>query len=279
MTTGVMWQTYINADIWVLGRVLGPAAVGTYSLARTLASMPSDKIVTVLTGVTNGYIANAKSDREALKRLYLSLTHGIALITALPLAGLAATADLAVPVLLGDRWIEVVAPLRFLCVGAFLWSLNSAAFQVAANAEKIRSLSISSAAAVPFSLVTDSAGAHLGGTTGAAAAYIEVVLFVATPVVSLANQTSGTSWGEYFSAHLDAAKVIALVVAITSALRMVVPPAWPRPVALGVLAVAGGLGAGLVIWRSPMPSVVKLKSTFLARVTRRKASSAARSDT
>ncbi len=272
MTTGMMWQTYVNADVWVLGRVLGPAAVGAYSLARTLASMPSDKIVTVVTGVTNGYIADSKSDRQALKRLYLSLTHGISLITALPLAGLAATADLAVPVLLGDRWIVVVAPLRCLCVGAFFWSLNSAAFQVAANAEKIHSLSISSAAAVPFSLVAYYVGAHFAGTTGAAAAYIAVVIFVATPVIVLANQTSRTSWGEYFSAHVDAAKIIVLVVASTSALRLVIPPTWPMPVKLGTLALGGGLAGGWPIWRSSMPSIVELKSMLLARVARKRRS-------
>ncbi|MCC6242218.1 MAG: oligosaccharide flippase family protein, partial [Gemmatimonadaceae bacterium] len=265
MTTSVMWQSYSNADIWVLSRVVGPAAVGAYSLARTLASMPSDKIVTVVTGVTNGYVANAKSDSAALKRLYLALTHGVAIITALPLAGLAATADLAVPVLLGERWVDVVAPLRFLCVGAFLWSLNTVAFQVAANAEKIRGLSISSAAAVPFSYAAYFVAARFGGASFVAAAWIVVVVFVALPVIALANKTSQASLREYLLAHADAVKVIVIVFASTYAVRWVIPHAWPPQLSLAALAFVGGLAGGLVIWRSPMPSVVALKSKLLRR--------------
>jgi PST family polysaccharide transporter len=62
----------------VIGTLLGGPALGIYSMADSLARLPVEKIGALLSQVTPAFMATHQGDRDALKRLTLTLTEALA---------------------------------------------------------------------------------------------------------------------------------------------------------------------------------------------------------
>ncbi len=120
----VCWYVYSNADFAIAGRVLGQAALGSYTLAWSLTSIPIEKVTGLATSVTPAYLAAVRNELESLRRYLLNPTKAIALIAFTLLAGLAIVAPDAVGVVLGDKWAATVVPLQILAVYGCVRSLT-----------------------------------------------------------------------------------------------------------------------------------------------------------
>lgn len=114
------WCIQANADSVVAGKMLGQAALGAYGMALSLAMAPVEKIAAVVSQVTTSLFAAVQKDPVALRRYLLSLTEGFALVIFPATLGIALVAEELVPLVLGDKWAEVTAPLQVLaCYAAF----------------------------------------------------------------------------------------------------------------------------------------------------------------
>jgi PST family polysaccharide transporter len=124
LVSRLAWYCYSSADSLSIGRVLGQAALGSYSLALSIANIPVEKVTMLVARVTPAvFAAAAEADCQGLQRYFLSLTRTIALVT-FPLSALVALlADDLVLVALGARWETVVAPLRLLAIYASFRSI------------------------------------------------------------------------------------------------------------------------------------------------------------
>lgn len=120
----------INVDYLAIGHVLGPAAVGVYSLAFRIAWVPYILVAVVLAGVAFPVYAKLvrAGDRAALPaatarftRATLAVTGGLYLVVAL-------LADRVV--LLGARWAPAVPVLVLLCAYGLAISLLQTWYQV-----------------------------------------------------------------------------------------------------------------------------------------------------
>ncbi len=119
----ISWYVSTNADVFIAGRVLGQAIVGTYSFAGTLANVPQDKVTALLSRVMPAFYSAMQHDAGAMRRYLLILTEGLALIT-FPLAiGMSLVAQDFVLVVLGEKWQAVVQPLQILASWAALRSV------------------------------------------------------------------------------------------------------------------------------------------------------------
>jgi len=114
------WYVYSNADAAVVGRVLGREALGVYTIASAIASVPVDKITAVLLRVTAPVFAAVQRDRDALGRYLLHTVEGLSLITVPAAVGLALVADDFVQVVLGERWGPAAHPMQLLALAAVL---------------------------------------------------------------------------------------------------------------------------------------------------------------
>jgi teichuronic acid exporter len=121
----VLWYVSSNADFMVVGRVLGRTALGFYGLAFQFASLPIEKIVTVVTQVAFPSFATVQNDLDTLRRYYLKLVGTIALVTFPIFLGLFLVADSAVRVLLTPEWLPVVLPLKILCIVSCLRAIET----------------------------------------------------------------------------------------------------------------------------------------------------------
>jgi hypothetical protein len=71
------WYTYSNADFAVIGKVLGGAALGAYTLGWTLSGMAVEKITVFIGRVTPGVFCTVQNDLAALRRYLLLITRDL----------------------------------------------------------------------------------------------------------------------------------------------------------------------------------------------------------
>lgn len=96
-------------DTLIVGRQLGTTAVGLYNKAFTLTTRLSDMLTTSIFGnVLFPSYSRIQDDKPRMARAYLKSTSMVFLIIVPVSIGLAITAPLLVPVLLGPRWVPMI---------------------------------------------------------------------------------------------------------------------------------------------------------------------------
>ena len=106
-----------QGDYFVVGRVMGPQALGVYSRAYQLMMLPAKYFGQVLSVVLFPVMAKLQDKREQLTKTYLIGIAMIALVSA-PLGALmVTTAPEIVKVLLGPKWSETIIPFQILALG------------------------------------------------------------------------------------------------------------------------------------------------------------------
>jgi teichuronic acid exporter len=165
------WYTYSNADFMIVGRVLSKAALGAYTLAWNIASVPVEKVSVMVTRVAPPIFAAVQHDTAALRRYFLALTEGLAFIT-FPLSiGLALVSEEFVLTALGDRWVDAILPMRLLAFYAGFRSIVSLPPLVVVargHTRQARNFSLAAAIIMPVAFLIGSRW----GTAGVATAWI-----------------------------------------------------------------------------------------------------------
>jgi teichuronic acid exporter len=123
LISGFAWSTYNTLDNVTAGRVLGQSALGLYAMAWNLANMPLEKIVSLVTTLIPAYLSKVQKDLPALRHYVRSLTEMISLSTFPATIGFALVAGEGIPLILGRKWIGMIAPLQVLCVYAAVRSI------------------------------------------------------------------------------------------------------------------------------------------------------------
>ncbi|MCM3569378.1 MOP flippase family protein [Neobacillus mesonae] len=118
---------YFNTkiDSIMLGRLLGPTALGYYTMANNIIILPSTKINPIITRVTFPIFSKIQNDSERLKEGFLQLLKLVSFINFPIFFGLFITAHLFIPVIFGEKWIESVRLLQILCGVGLLRSIGN----------------------------------------------------------------------------------------------------------------------------------------------------------
>jgi len=120
MANSILRYGYNNSESMVLGKLMGSAAVGAYAIANEIAMMVSSELVApIQRAILPGYAKLARSE-NGLRDAYLAVL-GVTNVVGLPVsAGIALTADLFVPLLLGDKWAQTIPLIQILSVAVVL---------------------------------------------------------------------------------------------------------------------------------------------------------------
>ena len=242
------WYVYSNADFAVVGRILGRAALGAYTFAWQIASIPVDKTSGIMGRVTLPIFSRVQDDKPALRRYVKALTEGLALLT-FPIAfGLALVTDEFVRFLLGDHWAGAIGPLRFLALYAGFRSVMTLFPHILIAIGHTRRnmwLAIALAVIMPLAFF----GATRWGTTGVAVAWLAVYPVVAVPFLVLPTlRAIGMSPGEYFAALWPAILGTLVMTAAVLGAGNLVPEAWGVGARFFVKVGAGAVAYGATVW-------------------------------
>ena len=262
LVSNIAWYAYSNADFTVIGRVLGTAALGAYTLAWTIASVPVDRISSLVGRVTPAFFAAVQTDPPNLRRYLSLLTEGLALIT-LPLClGLFLTAHDFVDGFLGKRWSGVTVPLQLLALYAALRSVALLAPQVLVSTGRSgRSMLFSVLALIVLPPVF-----YVGtrwGTAGVALGWVTVYpVLVVMSFVRYALRAIDMRWSTYVANTIPAVVSAGAMTAAVWAARDLVPLARGVRIQFGAEVVAGACTYLLTAWLLRGRRIVALFSTF-----------------
>jgi O-antigen/teichoic acid export membrane protein len=107
---------YLEADKIIVGRFLGNAVLGTYSVALALASIPLDKVLPIVTQVSFASYSRVQGDLARIRSTVLQTTRVVSLTCFPTFFGMTAVAPLAVPLILGENWAPIVVPFQVICL-------------------------------------------------------------------------------------------------------------------------------------------------------------------
>jgi teichuronic acid exporter len=218
----IAWYVQTNADFLVAGRFLGKTALGYYTFACALASLPVDKITAFVNQVTFPLFSAVQSDQAALRRYLLKLTEFLSLI-AFPLAwGLMAVSHEFVLVVLGEKWIQVVLPLQLLAFYTILRTVSPLLSQillVVGESRFVKNLSLVSTAFLTTGFYI---GAHWG-TAGIAAAWVIIHPVLTFAAYRRTFRRIGMSAREYLRSMSPAFCAAFLMTAVLVIFRTLLP--------------------------------------------------------
>lgn len=263
LASQLAWYAYSNSDFTVIGRVLGSAALGVYTMAWTIALIPVDRVSALVGRVTPAFFSAVQADSGALRRYFGGLTRALSLCTLPACVGLALVARDFVQIVLGARWSGVVSPLRILAAYAALRSLIVLAPQVLVARGRERTsmnLSLLCALVLPgvFYLGSRWGLGQGAGTTGVALGWVTVYPIIAVAgFLRLALKSIEMSWKEYLRALWPATSATAVMTVVVLVARAGAASEAARirllvEVSAGAIAYAGVLlgvhGAHLRSW-------------------------------
>ena len=127
------WMVYNNVLVFlvnrgtdfVIGKVVGPAALGAYSVAYEVSNLPTTELVyPIMRAVFPGY-ARMAGDRELLRQSYLDVL-AVVVLAAVPAGlGIVALAEPVVLLFLGEKWRETIPLIEILGVYGVLRACSS----------------------------------------------------------------------------------------------------------------------------------------------------------
>jgi teichuronic acid exporter len=268
LVSRVALTVYFAADSVVIGRFLGAQSLGIYTVARTVADLPGEKLGNVLTAASGPFFASLQSDRLAVRHYFIRISEIMAIVIMPLLIGMLLLADAAVPLLLGHQWTASVLPMQILLAHALLHTLTTPVQQVvvatgATHVARSAAL-IGLGVMVPGLLV----GVSLGGVSGVATAWL--LLFPARTVLPLATALRRLDMGfwEYLASWRSAAEGVAVMSAIVLVMQNVVllklPPEY-SVTRLALLVVAGAFAYVATVSVRNRAAVDRLSRTVLRR--------------
>lgn len=118
-----------SAD-FIIGRALGTAPLGVFSIGNEVASLPSSEMVAPINRVLFPSYVKLAHDPERLRSGFRATLGFIALLILPFSAGLAAVADPLVRVALGEKWLEVIPLIPLLAAAGAANMLQTNTFAV-----------------------------------------------------------------------------------------------------------------------------------------------------
>lgn len=114
-----------NIDYIIIGRVLGAEILGIYTIAYQLVVLPFRRLNPILTKVAFPVFSKRQNDDEALRRGYGEMLKLIGFIIFPIVIGIAVTAQLSVPVMMGSKWDDAIPLIQILAVLGMVKALGN----------------------------------------------------------------------------------------------------------------------------------------------------------
>ena len=112
----LLWYWYVSADNLIIGRMLGGTALGIFTMAMNLSKLSWNKLWLAVNPLLLPLFSEARMTPGKMGRVFLRVTHWVALVIFPASFGLMIAAPDAVTVLLPPKWADTVVPLQWLCL-------------------------------------------------------------------------------------------------------------------------------------------------------------------
>jgi O-antigen/teichoic acid export membrane protein len=165
----------VNVDYLLVGRLLGAAALGYYTMAFRIPELVIRSVSQIVTTVAFPVLSKAQLQVEQMRTLYFAYLRYMALFTFPAGVGIAILAGPFIQVFLGPVWAESIAPMQFIALASgfsIVSHLSGIIYNALGKPEITRKLSL---AKLPLVLVVLYAGTFWG-VAGVAAGHVVLTL-------------------------------------------------------------------------------------------------------
>jgi PST family polysaccharide transporter len=250
----VLWQAGRSVVGVLIGRVLGAASLGAYTLATTVILMPFSRIAAPLQQVFFPAFSQMGTDRARMADVWIRATRLVAAVALPALAALAVLAGDFVDVVLGDRWAGVTPLIRILAVVGAVQSLQTLNGEILLALGRARTLFRFTALWFLAGVGSVSVGLAAGwGISGVAACYTVATLAVEPVRAYLTTSALGIPLARFVRSLGSVVQATAAMTAVLwTGSAVLAASGVPAPVRLVTLTVVGIVSfGGFCAWRAP----------------------------
>ncbi|GGW86991.1 lipopolysaccharide biosynthesis protein [Alteromonas halophila] len=107
---GIIFYIFTHVDVFIAGRYLSAAEVGLFALSLQFALMPQKKLLPLLKQIAFPAFSKIQDNTSKLA-WYVEKVQRLSFTLTIPIFwGLASVVDLAIPIILGEKWIDAIYP-------------------------------------------------------------------------------------------------------------------------------------------------------------------------
>jgi teichuronic acid exporter len=110
----LLWFFFNQADVVIVGKLLGKEMLGLYAVAMHLASLPTQRVSSILYQVAFPVLSRFQSDKEKMGAYLLIVARTMSLFSFPLLWGISSTSHEIVILFLGPNWVGAILPLQLL---------------------------------------------------------------------------------------------------------------------------------------------------------------------
>ncbi len=125
LATAVVQYLAMNMDYLIIGKYLGPVALGLYTLAYKIILAPLSQVSEAISRVILPGFSSIQEDKAKIGKGFLKLSKYISFIIFPAMAGLTVVASEVIQVFLGTKWLSAVNVLRILTIVGAIASIQS----------------------------------------------------------------------------------------------------------------------------------------------------------
>ena len=126
-----------NADYVIIGKLLNPNALGLYTRAFTIMTLPLSKISMTIFDVIFSVFSSVKNDLEQIRSIYLKSIKLIALLSFPILSTIMIGSELIINGIYGEKWSGAIRVLQILSIAGFFRVITNSAGAVAKATGKV----------------------------------------------------------------------------------------------------------------------------------------------
>jgi O-antigen/teichoic acid export membrane protein len=247
----LLYQAGRNIANLLIGRFIGAAALGAYSLATNVILVPFSRIAAPLQQVFFPAFSRM-DDKERMADMWVRVMRLVGAISIPALVGLAIVAPEFVDVVLGDKWHAAIPVIQILAWAGLVQSLQTLNGEILLALGKASWLLGFTALWFVGSLTSFLVGVHWG-IIGVAVAYAVVTTVIEPIRAYLACRALGFPLWRFVAAFGGVAQATAIMAAVVLAARQaLVAEDVPQAVTLVLLIVLGAaVYTPCCLWRAP----------------------------
>ncbi|WP_083460374.1 lipopolysaccharide biosynthesis protein [Jiangella muralis] len=269
MLSNLLHSISRQADNIIIGRVLGAGALGLYTRAYALLTLPLRQIKNPISAVMVPTLSALQGEPRRYRRAYSRAINGLAHAGMPAVIVLAVAAPQVIEVFLGSQWTQAATIFQLLALTSLIQLISTTAGWLFVTFGR-------GAAAATWAAVNavGTIGAFLigvqWGVEGVAAAYTISQVVLTWPGFIVACRNTPVRPADALVAVLRPLAVSAAVLAAAAGMQYVLPESWPAPTGLILILVAAGLAwlAALIAWPRARDEVVDLYLTIRGRKVR-----------
>lgn len=120
-----LFYMFQKSDKFIVGKIFNPQYLGYYSFAMQLASIPTDKIVSIVNQVSFPVFSRYQDDSAKIQEMYLKTTKYISLLIVPLFFGGFFFGDEIIVAILGEKWSPIIFVFKLFCIAQFIVSITA----------------------------------------------------------------------------------------------------------------------------------------------------------